>query len=235
MNYFIRLMAAATLTTGCIVDLETVGEVPEDGEGMTSSAGPAETGAEGETDAAESTGGAEGPGNTSTDPGDTDGPADTGSGESESEGGNACYVEFDCYGGFNPVDCGSEEPCDRVFYQQPGEGKPEGFEDLDAVSCQLDAIAAGLPGVYRTQVRVAFNAATNYRFEVLPDGAGVIRRIEDEDDKVCDGSERLTSLREPDYITACQAETDEALLLECLLGVADPDGCLPADLDDACG
>ncbi|MEM7160380.1 MAG: hypothetical protein AAF799_46510 [Myxococcota bacterium] len=244
MTYSIRLILASSLLSGCLVDLGTVGEVPVDSDGMTTTEGAAEeTAGAGEEES--------GPGATSMVTGATasGGALDTGGEESGAAtatggpgetgmagtGGDCFYMEHDCNVNFSLEDCGAPDACDMVIYQLDSlfPKFPVGFQDLDAADCVLDGLAAGEVGVYQIRVQDEVNFRDNYRFEVLPDGR-VLRQIVLEHDKSCDATEQLTELREPDYFTQCQAETDEALLIDCLLGAADPMVCLPGETGEIC-
>lgn len=216
-TYCSPLLLSFVLLGACDPPSTNVGEVPT----------TTEAGTDGDTDAADtgSSTGTEGTGaqtsigaeETSAAPESTGVTSTTG----DMEGG-CLDSNFDCFEGFpTPLDCGGSPVCEALEVNDPTlnefDEEPFGFLNPDAATCILEGLAAGTVGTYTIAVEPGQQNSITYRLEVLTDGTVIIRRAEQED-KTCAGHENRFEREPASYFEACAEETDEALILECLLG-----------------
>lgn len=227
MTYSKPWLAAFILLAACDLPSTNVGEVPTTTE--------ATTDVDPETGTATDTGASTEPGGTET--GTSMGAEETtaapeSSGGTETGGEDGCLDEvYECFGGAHePLDCGGESVCEVLEVNDPTlndiDREPFGFVNPEAATCILEGLAAGTVGVYEIEVEPGQQYSISHRLELLADGS-LLLRSHSQEDKGCDGHERRLERRAADYFEACQQETDEALILECVLGAGDPALCVP--------
>jgi len=219
-TYCSPLLLSLVLLGACDPPSTNVGEVPTTTEAST----------EGDTEESPGTGsstGTEGTGTETSLGAEETGPVgeSTGSpGETGDMEGGCLDSNFDCFEGFpTPLDCGGSPVCEVLEVNDPTlndiDGQsPFGFLNPDAATCILEGLAAGTVGTYRIDVEPGQQFSISYRLELLTDGT-VIIRSESQEDKTCFGHENRFERQPAGYFEACEVETDEAQLFECMLGV----------------
>jgi hypothetical protein len=223
MTYCKPLLVSLVLSTACDPPSNNVGDVPTTTEGST----------EGDTDHDTDTGAATGSVDTGTGTATSVGAETETAGSSESTGdmeGSCLDTSYDCFDGLHePLECGGSLVCDVLEVNDPSlndfDPDPFAFVNPDAATCILEGLAAGTVGTYAIAVEPGQQYSVAHRLEVLTDGTLIIRRQEQED-KTCSGHENRFEAQPASYFEACAAETDEALVLECLLGAGDSVPCV---------
>jgi hypothetical protein len=222
MTYFKPLFVVCTLLAACDPPSTNVGELPT---GTETDAGATEGATETSQTDTESASAEDTSAGSST---GADPSTDTESSTGPVAGG--CLDEsYECFkGSHEPLDCGGEPVCETLEVNDPFlnefDEEPFGFVNPNAATCIFEGLAAGTVGAYRIRVEPGQQNSIDHRLEVLADGSVVVRR-EFQEDKSCSGSEHRRALQPAAYFEACQAEADDALVLECLLGAGDAEAC----------
>lgn len=226
------LASLALLVVACDPPSTNVGEVPTTTEAATD--GDAETDASSLTSdstgaGGSGTGGSIGAEETSAAPESTGGTEETGDQE-----GSCLDDGYDCFDGVHePFECGAELACDVLEVNDPSlnefDPDPFGFVNPDAAACILEGLAAGSVGAYEIEVEPGQQNSISHRLEVLADGSVLFRR-DVQQDKTCDGHEARLERQPASYFESCMMETDEALILACVLGAGDAEQCVPDGL-----
>lgn len=223
MTGFKLLSFSLVLLCACDPPSTNVGGVAETTEAST------EASTEATGDASTSTGE---PGATSSEPGETTAEVES-TGDTVNTGdmeGGCLDTNYDCFDGiYEPLDCGGSPVCDVLEVNDPSlnefDPEPFAFVNPDAATCILENLAAGTVGAYEIAVEPGQQNSIAHRLEVLTDGTLVIRSQEQQD-KTCSGHENRFEPQPSAYFEACASETDEAAVLECLLGAGDSVACV---------
>lgn len=228
MTYCKPLLVSLALLTACDAPSSNVGDVPTTTEGST----------EGDTEGQTDTGGATGTVDTGTGAATSVGAEETSaatetagsSGDTGDMEGGCLDTSYDCFDGLHePLECGGSLVCDALEVNDPSlndfDPDPFAFVNPDAATCILEGLAAGTVGTYAIAVEPGQQNSIAHHLEVLTDGTLIIRSHEQQD-KTCSGHENRFEPQPASYFEACAAETDEALVLECLLGAGDSVPCV---------
>lgn len=234
MNYSVLAIASCLLSSACLSMSNNVGEIPTETEsGATESETESETDpnqGQGETDSEPTTGeqtGEQTGNETGNETGEQTGD-ETGD-ESTGEPAGPCLDESQTCFDYQPLDCGAAPACDVLEIEDSSLLDPPirqlAFINPEAATCILQGLTAGVVGEYEILREPGGQFSRYHRLEVLADGS-VLVRTEAYEDINCDIIDQRLMLRPPEFFEACLNETDEQLILDCLLTAGDPEQCV---------